>query len=120
MGDDGVKNVSEEIRDTESGSGGGDEERFVTDIAGILSSVAAVMGDWLVSSSLHTMHSTSFDFNDFRKHVRSYDDCREIVQCGTDRSIVEKSWKKVIQKWEEDFVGQVRAFKSNKKFLNDC
>lgn len=62
MDDDEGEYFPEETREISSRRGG-DQAPFVTEMADILSSVASVMVDSMVSYFLDTMHSSSFDFN---------------------------------------------------------
>lgn len=79
-------------------AGGADETPFVTYIIVLLSSVASVMGYSMVSYLLDTMHYSSFDFKVFKTHVKRCGECREILQCGIELSIVERGLgRKVIQ-----------------------
>lgn len=51
---------------------------FVVERANMLSFVASIVLDSMVSSITEIMHSTNVDFEGFKKHIKCCSDCRKI------------------------------------------
>lgn len=56
--------------DINFGGAGGDEDPFMGEIADKISFVASLVGDLAVSSLLKKTHSSSFDLNVSKNHVK--------------------------------------------------